>query len=151
MPNWCTNKLTVMGSYEDVRAFRDKAKGQSPWQRQREMEQEEEKPNLLSFHNFVPVPQDILAAGYNMAGHLWEVANWGCKWGAYQTRIIEEWDGLVVYAFDTAWSPPIEFMEKVAKQFSTLTMLLDYEEQSMGFKGIAKFKGETKEDHCLTY
>jgi len=27
-----------------------------------------------------------------MAGHLWEVANWGCKWGAYQTRIIEEWD-----------------------------------------------------------
>ncbi len=42
-------------------------------------------------------------------------------------------------------------MEKVAKQFPTLTLLLDYEEQSMGFKGIAKFKGETREDHCLTY
>jgi hypothetical protein len=30
-------------------------------------------------------------------------------------------------------------------------MLLDYEEKSMGFRGLAKFKGETKEDHCLTH
>jgi len=149
MPNWCSNELMVFGSYDDVRAFMDKAKGKSPWTRRCDLECEEE--NLLNFHSLAPVPEEILGAGYDNAGHLWEAQNWGCKWGASQVRIIDEWDGLVVYEFDTPWSPPIPFLEKVAKQFAGLTFLLDYEEQSMGFKGIAKFKGEAKEDHCIHY
>jgi len=95
MPNWCTNKLTVMGSYDEVRAFRNKAKGHSPWPRQREMEQEEAKPNLLNFHNFVPVPQEVLAAGYNMAGHLWKWRT-GAASGAH-TKLVLSRSGM-------AWS-----------------------------------------------
>ena len=31
----------------------------------------------------------------------------------------------------------------------TLTFLLDYEEISMGFKGLAKIRGDAVEDHCV--
>ena len=49
---------------------------------------------------------------------------------------------IVEYAFDTAWSPPIKFLENVAKQWPNLTFVLEYEELGMGFKGLAKFQGE---------
>ena len=49
-------------------------------------------------------------------------------------RLSMKWDGLVVYQFDTAWSPPMEFVEEAAKQFPVLTILLDYEEQSWALK-----------------
>jgi Ferredoxin-like domain in Api92-like protein len=111
----------------------------------------DQEENLLNFHSLVPVPEEILAPGYDNAGHLWEAQNWGCKWGACETRILDEGDGLVVYQFDTPWSPPLQFLKRVAKQFPGLTFLLDYEEQSMGFKGIARFKDEAKEDHCIHY
>ncbi len=31
MPNWCHNQLTVCGPVEDVRHFKEKAVGHSPW------------------------------------------------------------------------------------------------------------------------
>jgi hypothetical protein len=63
---------------------------------------------------------------------------------------VEEWEGHMEYSFDTAWSPPIEFFENLAKQWPSLTFVLQYEELGMAFKGIAKFKGDTKEDHCIS-
>ena len=149
MPNWCLNKLTVRGEELDVAAFRKNAVGHSPWARQREGEGEKE--NLLNFCNLVPIPTEVLTAGYEKAGAEWERQNWGCTHGAFETSIVDEWEGLVVYDFQTAWSPPIEFLVHAAKQWPTLTFILDYDEPGMGFKGIAKFHGETVEDHCIDY
>jgi len=78
------------------------------------------------------------------------MANWGCKWGADNSMIVGEWEGHVEYSFETAWSPPIKFFENLAKQWPNLTFVLQYEELGVGFKGIAKFKGDTKEDHCIS-
>ena len=117
MPNWCLNKLTVRGPELDVDAFRQKATGYSPWPRQREGEA---KPNVLNCHSVVPIPSEILAGRYEDGGSEWERLNWGCTWGAYETEIIDEWEGLVVYEFQTAWSPPILFLEAAAKQWPIL-------------------------------
>ena len=54
------------------------------------------------------------------------------------------------YEFYTAWSPPIEFLKKVAVQWPALQFVLAYEEPGMGFKGLAKFQGEVHEDHCIS-
>ena len=148
MPNWCANKLTIRGPEADVRAFKDRAVGHSPWSRPEELVNVE--PNVLNFHSLVPVPDEVLKAGYKAAGCDWEKQNWGCKWGAYETRIIDEWEGLVMYEFNTAWSPPMEFMETVAKKRPTLLFVLEYEEPGCAFKGLAKFQGDTKEDHCIS-
>ena len=145
MPNWCNNTLRITGPEADIEAFKKKAVGHSPWHKP----PEGEEPDALNFHSLLPVPDDVLAAGYEAAGYDWERDHWGCKWGACHAELIDEWDGCVCYSFDTAWSPPIEFCQSVARQWPTLTFILEYEEGGMGFKGLARFEGETHEDHCI--
>jgi len=149
MPNWCLNKLTVRGPEDDVANFRKKAVGHSPWPRHREGEGPE--PNLLNFHNLVPIPPEVLMAGYDSAGADWERENWGSTHGAFETAIIDDWEDALAYDFQTAWSPPIEFLVRAAKQWPSLTFILHYQEPGMGFEGIAKLQGETSEDHCIDY
>ena len=144
MPNWCSNTLRIFGPDEAVVRFKEQAAGYSPWTQVREQEQ-----NLLNFHSLVPIPPEILSAGYNDAGYHWEREQWGCKWGACETQLVDEWEGHLHYAFETAWVPPIPFLEKLAPQWPTLKFLLDYEELSMGFKGITKAAGAVIEDHCV--
>ena len=149
MPNWCLNKLTLRGPELDVAAFRKQAVGHSPWPRFQEGEGE--TANLLNFHNLVPIPPEVRTAGYDNAGANWERENWGCTYGAFETSIVDDREDAVVYDFQTAWSPPIEFCVRAAKQFPTLTFILDYDKPAMGFKGIARFKGEANENHCIHY
>jgi hypothetical protein len=61
MPNWCSNKLTIAGPGPDVQEFKTKAVGHSPW------EEPEEEPDALNFHSLVPVPEEVLKAGYGDA------------------------------------------------------------------------------------
>lgn len=147
MPNWCANKLTVTGPAAEVLAFEDRALGHAPWLESQELE---ERPNVLNFHSLVPIPDEVLAAGYGDAGHNWEMENWGCKWGATEACILDEWEGFIAYEFNTAWSPPLEFLQTAAKNWPNLTFVLEYEEPGAAFKGLAKFKGDTHEDHCIS-
>ena len=93
MPNWCLNKLTITGPEADVQAFKTKAVGHSPW------EEPEGEPDALNFHSLVPIPENLLAAGYDGARYDWEMANWGCKWGASGPGILDEREGHVEYEF----------------------------------------------------
>jgi hypothetical protein len=148
MPNWSNNILTVYGPEADVQAFRKQAVGHSPWLTAEELVSE--KSNPLNFHNLVPIPDEILKAGYDKRGYDWEKCHWGCKWGACNCQVVDEDSGRIVYNFDSAWAPPIEFIESAAKLWPTLTLLLEYEEPGMCFKGIAKAVGDHLEDHCVT-
>src|ERR1019366_6470474 len=120
MPNWCSNNLTITGPKADVEAFKAKAVGHSPW------EEPKGEPDALNFHSLVPVPEEVLIAGYEAGGYDWERANWGCKWGASDPGILNEWTGHVEYEFHTAWSPPIEFLQPVAVQWPSLVFVPAY-------------------------
>ena len=98
----------------------------------------------------VPVPEEVVKARYDAAGYDWEKENWGCKWGATNSVLVDAWDGHLEYAFDTAWSPPIKLLENLAKQWPNLAFVLQYEELGLAFKGIATFRGDIKEDHCIS-
>ena len=69
--------------------------------------------------------------------------------GRVRKPLVDEWAGHLCYVLDTAWTPPIPFLEQLARQWPTLKFLLDYEELGMGFKGITKAVGATLEDHCI--
>ena len=144
MPNWCLNKLTITGPEADVQAFKTKAVGHSPW------EEPEGEPDALNFHSLVPIPENLLAAGYDGARYDWEMANWGCKWGASGPGILDEREGHVEYEFYTAWSPPENFLQTVAVQYPKLQFVLEYEEPGMAYKGPAKFQGDLHEDNCIS-
>ena len=144
MPNWCVNRLTVKGPVADVASFREKAVGYPPWL-------PKEVPDPLNFHSLLPVPADLVANEYSEAAETWERDHWGCKWGAAECELIDAWPNELIYGFQTAWSPPIEFLKAVSQQWPTLVFLLDYEEPGECFKGICKAHQGQVEDHCLTY
>ncbi len=144
MPNWCSNKLTITGPKEDVQAFKERARGRPPWWKP------EEEPEVLNFHSLVPIPEEVLKGDYDPAGYNWEMENWGCKWGAQDSTILDVRAGFIAYEFLSAWSPPEKFFQTVAVQWPTLEFVLDYEEPGMAFKGLAKFQGEIHEAGCVS-
>ena len=145
MPNWCDNHLIIKGPDMDVLAFKQKAVGHAPWH------EPKPEPNVLNFHNLVPIPGEVLKADYSSAGYDWELKHWGCKWGACHTDIVDEGEGYLGYRFDTAWSPPIAFVEHVSKEWPTLIFVLEYEESGIGFKGLARAQAGAIDDRCIDF
>lgn len=122
MPNWCSNKLVVSAtSKKDLDEFVVKMGGQD----------EEGDKREFTFNALVPRPKAEENNWYD-----WNVKNWGTKWDASESSVyIHDEEFRVNITFDTAWSPPIEWLEKVAPQFPKLNFTLLYYEGGMGFAG----------------
>ena len=119
MPNWCQNSLFVEGSEDDIAFFR------SQWMN-----------DYLQFEDFVPIPEDQKENWYD-----WCVKNWGTKWDiGEEQKLEEEFDTSLRIAFDTAWSPPLLWLEKVAAEYPSLYFALSYHEGGMCFAGYRNFK-----------
>jgi len=135
MPNWCMNKLTV--SHED-KSMLDKL--------------EKAYRNDWTIETFYPTPRDpgdptmMMGEGKPMSKddspnnnwYLWRLQNWGTKWdvgcqdgyGLEPTRV----DNELSMTFDSAWSPPLGFYERlVALGFDVQA---SYFEPGMSFAGI---------------
>lgn len=66
----------------------------------------------------------------------WRVSNWGTKWDACES----DWDlddECLTIHFQTAWSPPIGWLENVSAQFPELVFKMTFQEEGMGFCGRA--------------
>ena len=130
MPNWCTNILKVREDIEksgnELERFMECAKGKSDG---------DGEEVSFCFSSLVPRPE-------NVDWYDWNIQNWGTKWDVTaDIELDDEWfdeeeEGAVaIVRFDTAWSPPIEFIQKVAPMFPTLTFELCFWEGGMGFAG----------------
>lgn len=78
----------------------------------------------------------------------WALANWGTKWGAYDTRLIsQEPDDekpqyvRVKIEFQTAWASAGEAIQKLSGQFPNFLFFLTYSDEDCGYNvGKLKFK-----------
>ena len=78
--------------------------------------------------------------GFNQGGCDWCRANWGTKWNAY--NIIREFRiKSLFYSFQSAWSPPIPVITRLAQIFPQLRIKLKYFERGMAYKGIFEVQG----------
>lgn len=70
----------------------------------------------------------------------WRIANWGTKWDVTESSIVKSYDSdddkVMVYRFNSAWSPPTPALSKISTMFPTLSFKLRYFEGGCGFKGI---------------
>lgn len=150
MPNWCDNRLTVFGPQEDLRVFRRKAVGHNPWN----PPSPDREPNQLNFHSLVPIPIEVLKAGYNPTGYNWEYKHWGVKHGAsdvdFSTDSDETYPPRLAYWFRTPWSPPLAFLATVSRQWPRMRFFLDYSEEMIGFRGLAMSRGEKFENQYMS-
>lgn len=106
MPNLCTNSLSLDGPAADIAAFVTAVHGQ------------ESITNAL-----LPVPADQAENWYE-----WSIANYGTKWGDYDTELVFHNDTAASYRFSTAWSPLAEGIRQISSQFPTITFTLVFDE-----------------------
>ena len=81
----------------------------------------------------------------------WRVQHWGTKWDVEATLEDDTSEDYLEYYFDSAWSPPTEWLQKVAKDFPELEFRLHYEESGVGFTGITKAHNGEVEDNCIEW
>ena len=129
MPNWCNNTLTVTGPESAVEDFRAASTTDG---------------DHLSFNRLVPVPQDDDRLGT-------ATRRWGTKWDLEGSdEIVFDQPGAVGWRFNTAWSPPTEWLLAAAKQFPDVTFVLEYDEGGCDFAGrLTIAGGETDPDNSF--
>jgi len=113
-----------------------------------------EEEHDFCMHALYPVPDDYRRFPFDdnqarklgevadeprdFGGYRWQTDHWGCKWDV-NGELLESHNTFLQYQFDSPWSPPIAFFEKIAKDFPTLTFELEYYEPGMGFAGRSTF------------
>jgi len=155
LPNWSENELIVDGGQTEIARFKELAKGKVTG-----IEPQEETD--LSLNSLYPMPKELegtkappdqpkqsLIDKYGSDNwYDWHVKNWGTKWDV-EARLETDKRNRLRYFFDSAWSPPLNWLIKVSKDFPTLKFTIKYIEEGMGFKGTFTVKnGETLNDVC---
>ena len=105
----------------------------------------------LSLNALYPMPAELVGTdGLDERPNWrsWRYENWGTKWDA-AGKLVAEFEDSLEYSFRTAWNPPIEWLEKVSKDYPELQFTLRYVEESDDFTGIAKAKRGRVNDHRL--
>ena len=136
MPNWCSNTLVVTPkdnekkSLVELKAFYIENKGNI-----------DGEYSDLVFNNGVPVPKNISG---EQEFHF-RIEYWGTKWEASDVDFQNNGTELV-YNFETAWAPPIPWVEKISKEYPNLVLSLEFEESGVGlYGGIRAIDGDVEE------
>ena len=134
MPNWCENRLTVEGAKKVVQQFKQLAKPKG-----------DKADSDLSLASLYPIPEGVYQGDLGTEESQrygknnwreWGITHWGTKWDADAT-IERDLPDFLVYRFESAWSPPVAWLKKVARDFPRLRFTLIYDEPGMGFAGTA--------------
>lgn len=135
MLNWCYNELHVTGTENDVVNF-----FQASAMEEEQIEDITYITELSQIPFFmmgtVPRPEEQKENWYD-----WNTSNWGTKWDM-ETASIEYYDQhretvwTIVVSFETAWSPPIEWIVAVSELYPNMVFGITYKEECMGAEGV---------------
>jgi hypothetical protein len=131
MPNYCDNKLTVVGTNSMLQDFIQIASSSN---------------SVLSFNNFLPMPEE---ESKNCCD--WNIENWGTKWDAVDCHMNSVSEYQMDYYFRTAWVPPWKWYPEVVEQFPELSFILKYEEWQRGLAGRwVEVRGKHDKENSFT-
>jgi hypothetical protein len=125
MPNWCDNRLAIRGARNVVIELVELLEGDTPF----------------DFERVLPMPKTIQDGGAYDGGMLdmfpgwyqWSRQNWGVKWNATSvTRRGYGRTGRVRYRFFTAYGPPTELLDELARRFATVELDLSFDVEMLG-------------------
>ena len=143
MPNWCNNTMHVSGDPDKVAKFVGDHTAV-----EFDAEGTPIGETVLDFNAVVPMPEHLKntkapSDDGSENWYDWSVANWGTKWGACDAdHDYKKGSTNVIYHFDSAWSPPVDWYEKAIEAYPDLDFDLEWEEGGMGFAGrLAGTKG----------
>lgn len=137
MPNWCYNTLEISGDEKVISKITNWNKSKS------------DKTDTGLFGLFFPMPKELenttapspepnkaLIEKYGADNwYEWRYNNWGCKWDANEVCIEAETKKIMCLTFDTAWSPPIGFYQKLTRDYPRLNIRASFYESGNDFCG----------------
>jgi hypothetical protein len=118
----CENELRVTGSPEEVEKFYNENK----------TDDEE-----LSLKQSVG-PSETFDC--DKERYQWNIYNWGTKWDLEGARMYTFGDEMAYY-FESAWSPPQEWLQFVANKYPLLQFYMQFSEGGCDFWGVRKYVG----------
>lgn len=128
MPNYCFNALSLNSEKKYLREFNCN---------------NTDSRGDIDFGRSVPFPKD---RDEEKEWYNWRIENWGTKWIAFDTTMTpifteendkeEKKESELIYEFCTAWSPPIEWLNKVSIMYPNIKFELKYQEPGVDFSGI---------------
>lgn len=65
----------------------------------------------------------------------WNLRNWGTKWDTCDVERVLKGNNKVIYTFNTAWSPPLEALDILARDFPNLSMSVKFVDEGDNFAG----------------
>ena len=121
------NELRIIGDSGPLQRFKRQSDERRSPVAERDPYNGQFNPSVFSFHRLVPVPADVAKCDYGApgGGYEWQKENWGVKWGASHAEVSAADDSLL-YCFQTAWDPPLSFVQKASGIYPTLTFLLTF-------------------------
>lgn len=145
MPNWCNNRLKIVGTKEDLLAFvNDGMRIASTTQTSFDAlpsDKYKEVSDLKEIDCFDKIPFPYLSAWLPMPTEMftddkanwwgWALGNWGCKWDSeilyytYDESFEGENNFSIVLNYESAWSPNNEWVRNVGEKYPNLYFELD--------------------------
>lgn len=146
MPNWCYNKLTIEGPKDEIARFKNGLV-------------KDEKGYICILDSYFPRPEELMITSgflsednpeyetwkaakdanlekYGFADwYDWSIVNWGSKWQDTHTELEIDGEDSVTFSYDTAWSPIVEGLKKISKDFPTIRFENYMDEESGAFRG----------------
>ena len=140
MPNHVTNRLTILGTKEEINEVLEFIKLEnSP-------ENKISGIGTIDFNKITPMPKWVFQGdlsskeekkyGSENCWYEWCVTNWGTKWNAY-SQLDDRNTENTIY-FQTAWGGVPELIEKLAWIFPNVTIKYAYANEDFGH-GVASY------------
>jgi hypothetical protein len=157
MPNWCYNKLVVKsnGDLNEFRRFIEQGRRIETY--------DGDEENVWRISNYLPTPEGLLSKnksesekmnlkntlGFDNA-YEWRLFYWGTKWDCdnYGFESYTDENSIFETDFDSAWSPPTEFLINVSIMYPSLSFQLEYLEPGMSFAGTTYINNGFLLDIC---
>jgi len=116
MPNHCNNQLTLASGQDILNVL-------NPY-----LTLTGDNDYTFDFQKIIPMDEELCKGE---GWYDWCIQNWGTKWTGYDGRFNED---QTAFTFDTAWSPPLPVIKKLA-ELTGETFILEYIEEGMFFCG----------------
>ena len=131
MPNWCNNDIRIYGDEKTIKAITNVIKSLGTEDR--------------LFQSLIGLPDNMSKSDYEVNWYDTNLNWFGTKWDVdVNTDCFYFCEDEISFFCETAWSPPIQFLENLCKMYK-LNAYLFYSEGGVGFSGETKLIWEDGE------
>lgn len=145
MPNWCNNYIKISGDESTIRTLTSVIKSLKS--------SDDNGPSDDVFKSLIGLPQHMSDGDYKEKWYDTNIEWFGTKWDiSYEEHSFTFSKDEITLSCETAWSPPIPFLENLCKMYKVNAYLF-YSEGGVGFAGESTFNWvngelEVYDDEC---